>query len=253
MLLSRRKFVALTTATVAGIGASCAIRPAKTANRTRVVAFDALAIFDPRPVAKIATDLFPERAGELMASWRTRQFEYTWLRSTANRYADFWKTTRDALIFSGRSLGIELPADKVGRLMQGFLELRAYPDVVAALTSLKSAGFRLAILSDFTPAMLNASVGNSHLDGVFDALLSTDLVQMYKPAPAAYRMAMNSFGVERDAVTFVPSAAWDAAGSRWFGYNTFWLNRQKVSAEELHVVADATADQMAGLLTYVGL
>jgi 2-haloacid dehalogenase len=64
-------------------------------------------------------------------------------------------------------------------------------------------------------------------------------------------MAMNSFGVERHAVTFVPSAAWDAAGSRWFGYNTFWLNRQKVSAEELDIAADATADHMAALLTYV--
>jgi 2-haloacid dehalogenase len=253
MMISRRKFVALATAAMAGIGTSCAVLPTGKANRTRVVAFDALAIFDPRSVAQIALDLFPERASELMASWRTRQFEYTWLRSTADRYADFWKTTRDALIFAGRSLGIELPADKVGRLMQGFLELRAYPDVPAALASLKSAGFRLAIVSDFTHAMLIAGVGNSHLDGVFDALLSTDLVQVYKPAPAAYRMAMNSFGVDLDAVTFVPSAAWDAAGSRWFGYNTFWLNRQKVPAEELDVVADATADHMAGLLTHVGL
>ena len=253
MLFSRREFVALTTATLAGVETSCAIRPPALANRTKVVAFDALAIFDPRPVGQIAANLFPERAGELMASWRSRQFEYTWLRSTADRYADFWKTTRDALMFAGRSLGIELPADQVGRLMQGFLELRAYPDVPAALTSLKSAGLRLAILSDFTPAMLKASVGNSHLDDAFDALLSTDLVRVSKPAPAAYRMAMNSLGVELDAVTFVPSAPWDAAGSRWFGYDTFWLNRQDLPAEELDVVAHATAEDMAGLLTYVGL
>jgi 2-haloacid dehalogenase len=70
----------------------------------RAVAFDAFPIFDPRPVSSLAEEFFPGKGAELSNAWRTRQFEYTWLRTVAGRYADFWQVTEEALTFAARAL-----------------------------------------------------------------------------------------------------------------------------------------------------
>jgi 2-haloacid dehalogenase len=58
-------------------------------SRYRAVAFDAFPVFDPRPIAALAETVFPGRGAALNDLWRTRQFEYQWLRALSGRYADF--------------------------------------------------------------------------------------------------------------------------------------------------------------------
>ena len=77
--------------------------------RFKAVVFDAFPIFDPRPVFALAETLFPGQGTALGNAWRTRQFEYQWLRTLGGHYADFWQTTEDALVFSAALL--ELRAD----------------------------------------------------------------------------------------------------------------------------------------------
>src|SRR5882757_10324878 len=96
--------------------------------RYKAIAFDGFPIIDSRPVALRAEALFPGRGGQLMEAWRTRQFEYTWLRTLSGRYADFWRVTEDALVFAARSMKLELPGAQRDQLMQAFLELLAWPD-----------------------------------------------------------------------------------------------------------------------------
>jgi len=93
-----------------------------------------LAVFDARPVAALAEKLFPGRGDEMTALWRTRQFEYTWLRTVGRQYADFWQVTEQALAFSCESLKLELTRADSDRLMQSYLDLRAWPDALAALS-----------------------------------------------------------------------------------------------------------------------
>ena len=114
--------------------------------------------------------------------------------------------------------------------MDAYLQLRCWPDVPAALDSLKSAGLRLAFLSNMTAPMLQAGIRNSRLEGLFDRVLSTDRVRVYKPDPRAYHMALDAFRLERHEILFSAFAGWDAAGARSFGYPTFWVNRLKQPA-----------------------
>ena len=124
----------------------------------RAVLFDAFPVFDPRPVAALAEAELPSRGAELMALWRTRQFEYSWLRVVAHDYADFWQWTDDALRFAAASLNVQLTAAQRERLMNAYLALPPWPDAPAALRALREAGVRLGFLSNFTPVMLEASL-----------------------------------------------------------------------------------------------
>jgi 2-haloacid dehalogenase len=215
------------------------------------VAFDGFAIFDPRPAAAVAEQLFPGRGAELSSAWRTRQFEYTWLRTLTGDYADFRRVTEDALVFAAAMLRLPLSGEQRERLMAAFLDFRAWPDAAEALQSLKAAGIRMALLSNFTEAMLDSAVGACGLQGIFEARLSTDRVRAYKPDPRAYRMAQETFHLRREEIAFAAFAGWDAAGAKAFGYPTFWVNRLNFPVEELGAKPDAVGAGLKDLLRFV--
>jgi len=202
-------------------------------NAIKAIAFDGFAIFDPQSVSSRAEETFPGRAAELMNLWRTRQFEYSWLRTSMQRYEDFWHVTDDALRFAANALKLDLNSRSHARLMDAYLELKTWPDVVPALSRLKTAGLRLSLLSNFTNEMMRAGIRNSSLDDMFEHILSTDGVRAYKPAPRAYSMGVDAFRLKRQQILFVAFAGWDAAGAASFGYPTFWTNRLNATAEML--------------------
>ena len=207
--------------------------------RFKAVAFDAFPIFDPRPVFTLAADLVPEKGAELVALWRSRQFEYTWLRTLMGSSVDFPTATRDALIFAARSLNLELSKAGQDRLLDSYFQLKAWPDALPALQQLKEAGLRLGFLSNFSPEMLRANIKNSGLEGYFEQVLSTDRVRAFKPDPRAYQMGIDAFSLRPSEIVFAAFAGWDAAGARSFGYPTFWVNRQNSVEEELLAHPDA--------------
>jgi 2-haloacid dehalogenase len=220
-------------------------------SRIKAIAFDALPIFDPRSVSALAERLFPGRGAELSNEWRSRQFEYTWLRVTARQYADFWQVTREALEFAAAKLQIQIGQEKRDRLMNAYLELTTWPDVVPALTSLKNSGFRLAFLSNFTLHMLEANIASAGLVGLFDQVLSTDRVKTYKPDPRAYQVGTKSLRLKPREILFVAFAGWDAAGAKLFGYPVFWVNRQKLPAENLGAAADCIGNSLTQLVRFL--
>ena len=229
MPINRRKFLALAAVSAASgfVVSSPPVRVATTP-KIRAIALDAFTIFDPRSVFALAEDLFPGTGTDLNNAWRTRQFEYTWLRTLTGSYVDCWHVTEDALVYAAKLVKIELTVEKRNQLMQAFLSLKTWPDALPALQSLKASKIRMALLSNFTAAMLNAAVRNSGLQGIFEALLSTDRVRAYKPAPRAYQMGIDAFGVKREEIAFAAFGGWDAAGAKVFGYPTFWVNRMNV-------------------------
>ncbi|MBS0579259.1 MAG: haloacid dehalogenase type II [Proteobacteria bacterium] len=217
----------------------------------KAIAFDAFPLIDPRPVAQRAEELFPGRGADLSNLWRTRQFEYTWLRTMTGRYVDFWRITEDALIFAADSAGLTLRQEDRERLMHSYLELKAWDDVRSALEAFRDAGIRMAFLSNFTSAMLNAAVKNSALGRFFEEHLTTDRVHAFKPDPRAYAMAPEAFGMAAEDIVFCASASWDAAGAKGFGYQTFWMNRAHQTEEQLEMKPDETGYSMADLSRFV--
>jgi 2-haloacid dehalogenase len=247
--LDRRRFINLSAASAAsGLAAAAAAEPA---HRIKAIAFDALVVFDIRPIASMAETLFPGRGAEITNAWRTRQFEYTWLRTLTGNYAGFWQVTAEALSFTAKLLDLDLTHEKQDQLMEGFLRLKAWPDVLPTLTALKAAGIRMALLSDFSAEMLDANVRGAGLEGLFGDHLSTDRVQAFKPDPRAYRMAMESFKLKREEIAFAAFGGWDAAGAKRFGYPTFWCNRLKLPVEALGVVPDSVGTSTVDLAAFV--
>lgn len=237
---------------VAGAGLLTATHAAGSANmRVKAIAFDAFPILDPGPVFALGEELFPGKGAALANAWRTRQFEYTWLRTISRNYADFWRVTEDALVFAAKLLKLDLTNEKRVRLMDAYLSIRCWPEAPAALRSLKNAGIRLAFLSNMTQKMLEAGVRNSGLEGVFEHLLSTDRVKVYKPDPRAYQIGVDALRLKREEIVFAAFAGWDAAGAKAFGYPTFWVNRQNQPAEELGVVPDAAGATLNDVVRYI--
>ena len=217
----------------------------------RAIAFDAFPIFDPRPVFGLAGRLFPDKGRAFSTLWRTRIFEYTWLRASAGQYQDFWACIEDAMLYTAQELQVNLSPDKHRQLMQAFLAIKAFPDVQPALAAFKKAGIKLAFLSNMTESMLSAGIKNSGLGGYFDHILSTDKAKTFKPDPKAYNLAPEAFGLDKEEVAFVAFASWDAAGAKWFGFPTVWVNRLHFGEEVLKVQPDAVGFDMGVLRRFV--
>src|SRR5262245_13745484 len=184
MLFDRRAFLHLAAGgVVARALPSPLVAQAAPQPPCKAIAFDAFPIFDPRPVFGLAETLFPGKGTELSNAWRTRQFEYQWLRTLSGHYADFWQTTEDGLVFAAKLLQLELTPEKRAQLMQAYLGLKAWPDVPSALSALHKSGVRLAFLSNMTTKILDAGIKHAGLDGVFEHVLSTDKISAYKPDP----------------------------------------------------------------------
>ena len=256
---------------------------ATTALSPKAVIFDAYGtLFDVHSVVAAAEQMFPGHGDALSQLWRQKQIEYSQLRTLADpagaRYQPFWNITLDALRFAAHRLGLTLNRAAEKRLMDEYACLSAFPDAVPALRQLREpreqhgkaaqaeqtpsdersgqatqAGvpLGLAILSNGNPQMLDIAVKSAGMNGLFDHVLSVDTVRAYKPAPAAYTLGTQAFGVEPGEIVFVSSNGWDAAGANWFGYTTFWLNRQGVPAEELGVAPHGTGGSMNDLLAFL--
>ncbi len=253
MQLNRREYLhrAVGGVTV-GAFASTSSASVRGEPRFKAIAFDAFPIFDPRPIAALAEQLFPTKGPELSEAWRIRQFEYQWLRALSCRYSDFWQTTEDSLKFAAKALRLDLTPSHREKLMGAFLELKAWPDVAPTLRALRGAGVRLAFLSNATPKILRAGIENAGLQDLFEHVLSTDAIRTFKPDPRAYQMAVDAFGLVRGEIAFAAFAGWDVAGAKWFGFPTFWVNRLGSLAEELGVVPDAAGRNLVDLSNFIG-
>ena len=245
MLVDRRKFVALAAAGLASPAVRASTRPIK------AIAFDGFPITDPRPVFAKAEEIFPGKGRALSEAWRTRLFEYTWLRTLGGHYVDFWHVTEASLVFAAKATSVDLAADQRDTLMQTWLTLKAWPDVAPALKQLKAANIRMAFLANLTVLMLDAVVKKSALDGFIELHLSTDRVKVFKPDPRAYQMGPDAFKLAKEEIAFAAFAGWDAAGAKWFGYPTFWVNRANAPVEELDATPDGIGTGMADLVKFV--
>lgn len=252
MTATRREFLSLVSKALAvTVGSSSVAKAQTSAKAIKVVVFDAFAVFDPRSVFAAVESHFPGRGSELSATWRTKQFEYCWLRTLEQSYVDFWQVTEEALAFAARAAGLELRAETRQKLMSTYLQLEPWPDAIAALKAMREAGLRLGYVSNFTPNMMEANTRRAGAINLFEHRLSTDLVKAFKPDPRAYRMAEQWFEVPRESIVFVAFAGWDAVGAKTYGLKTFWVNRVNAPSEELGLAPDAVGGSLRELAKYV--
>ena len=187
-----------------------------------------------------------DQADQVSAIWRTKQLEYTWLRSLMGKHANFWQVTKDALDYAFATFGIT-DGDLFQALMDAYLELECYPEVPDILNRLKHCGMQTAILSNGSPTMLDAAVRHAGLQDTFDAVLSIEAVEIFKPSPRVYQLALDELGVAAHEICFLSSNAWDVAGAKNFGLRVVWVNRFGHQAERLGIAYDAELESLLGV------
>ena len=167
---------------------------------TKAVVFDAYGtLFDVNSAAKKCKDKIGNEWESFANFWRTTQLEYTWLRSLMRRHRDFWNVTEDSLDKSMKVYGID--------------------------KNLKNKKFKIAILSNGNPTLLNDLVTSNNLNNLFDDLFSVEEVKIYKPDPRVYELPLKKYSIKANQVTFLSANTWDVSGGGNFGYNSIWVNR----------------------------
>jgi len=215
------------------------------------VAFDYFVLFNPDSVVAAVDRIAPGKGRDITNLWRTRQFEYSWLRSITGRYVDFFAVTRDALVYAAHATHTDLTAAQREQLLDAYLHLTPWPDSADALRRLRAANVRVITLANFSPTMLRANAEHAGLTPLFDALLSTDVNHTYKPDPRAYQLGVDRLKLDKRDIVFAAFGGWDAAGAKSFGYPTVWVNRFNQPREELGVDPDRTVSDMNGVLDFV--
>lgn len=214
--------------------------------------FDAYGtLFDVHSAARRLSERLGENEAPLSALWRSKQLEYSWLRSLMGHHADFWTVTGDALDYALAAHGLEGEFVLRDGLMDAYLRLDAYPEVAEALAALKQGGKTTAILSNGSPDMLVAALESSGLSALIDKTLSVEMVGIYKPDPRVYRLAVEKLGVATERISFQSSNPWDTVGAKLFGFNVVWINRFRLARERLPAGPDAelaSLEELPGLL-----
>ena len=192
--------------------------------KTKAVVFDAYGtLFDVNSAAEKCKDKIGAKWEVFANFWRTTQLEYTWLRSLMKRHKNFWDITEDSLDKSMKVFNIN--KNMKNELLSLYKILSPYPEVRGVLEDLKKKNFKLAILSNGTPDLLNELVENNKLNNLFDDLFSIEEVKIYKPDPSVYELPVKKYKIKSGEITFLSANTWDVSGGGNFGYNSIWVNR----------------------------
>ncbi|MCO6477041.1 MAG: haloacid dehalogenase type II [Phaeodactylibacter sp.] len=217
------------------------------ADKIKGIAFDAYGtLFDIASIDFLLEQLFDDRARQVAAYWRRKQLEYTWLRTMMGKYKDFYALTRDSLYYALEATNTSATESQVQELMQQYYHLDVYPEVKGALSRLKGH-YRLAILSNANPSLLEKAVAYNGLDELLDEIISADQVQQYKPVPGVYQLAEKGLQLPAENLLFASSNTWDVSGAAAYGLQTAWIQRRHSVMESLDVEPAATASNLAEL------
>ena len=217
---------------------------------TKAVIFDAYGtLFDVNSAAEKCKDKIGEKWESFANFWRITQLEYTWLRSLMKRHKDFLKVTEDSLEKAMKIFNINKNMKK--ELLDLYKVLSPYPEVKKVLEQLKERKYKLAILSNGTPELLNNLVISNNLLNLFDDLFSVEEVKIYKPHSNVYELPLKKYNVKSDEITFLSANTWDVAGGGNYGYNSIWVNRNKSVFDYLDYQPKKEIDNLTQLLKVI--
>ena len=216
----------------------------------KAIIFDAYGtLFDVNSAAEKCKDKIGDKWEGFANYWRTTQLEYTWLRSLMNRHKDFWQITEDSLDKSMKAFKID-PLMK-NELLDLYKILSTFSEVSGVLKSLKEKNYKLGILSNGTPSLLNELVKSNNLENIFDDIFSIEEVGIYKPDSKVYCIPVNKYKIQKEEVAFLSANTWDVSGGGNYGYNSIWVNRSDNIFDNLDYKPKAEVKNLKQLLDII--
>lgn len=245
--MNRRQFLTLSSGALAG---ATTIHARRADAKFQAIAFDGFTLFDPRPIAAALERRFPQQGARIADAWRARLFEHQWLRALSGRYADFLHCAADGLRAVRDQMALTFGDAELEECVALYEQLSGWPDVPAALQQLHRRGIRLVMLSNMSAAMLAGGLARAQVNDLFASVISADRVRTYKPDPRVYALLPQTLRLRRAEILVAPFAAWDAAGAKWAGFPTFWVNRSHAADEHLGVTVDGAGTSLDALLSF---
>ena len=214
---------------------------------TKAIIFDAYGtLFDVNSAAEKCKDKIGDKWEGFANYWRTTQLEYTWLRSLMKRHKDFWQITEDSL---DKSINVfKIDNSMRDELLNLYKILSPFKEVPEVLKSLKNKNYKLAILSNGTPSLLNELVRSNNLNDLFDDIFSIEEVGVYKPDSKVYDLPIKKYNINKNEVTFLSANTWDVSGGGNYGYNSIWVNRNNNTFDNLDYIPKYQIKELSKLL-----
>ena len=216
----------------------------------KAIIFDAYGtLFDVNSAAEKCKDEIGDKWEGFANYWRTTQLEYTWLRSLMDRHKDFWKVTEDSLDKSMKAFNID--TSMRDELLNLYKVLSPFKEVPKVLKTLKEKKFKLAILSNGTPSLLNELVKSNNLENIFDDIFSIEQVGIYKPSSKVYDMPIEKYHIEKNEIAFLSANTWDVSGGGNYGYQSIWVNRNDNIFDNLDYKPNFEIKDLSGLVSLI--
>ena len=216
----------------------------------KAIIFDAYGtLFDVNSAAEKCKNKIGNKWEAFANYWRTTQLEYTWLRSLMNRHKDFWQITEDSLDKSMKAFNIDVLMRE--ELLNLYKVLSPFKEVPETLKTLKEKKFKLSILSNGTPSLLNELVKSNNLDSFFDDIFSIEEVGVYKPNVKVYDIPIKKYNIKKNEVVFLSANTWDVSGGGNYGYEAIWVNRNNNIFDILDYKPKNQIQSLKGLLDII--
>ena len=216
----------------------------------KAIIFDAYGtLFDVNSAAEKCKEKIGDKWEGFANYWRTTQLEYTWLRSLMKRHKDFWQVTEDSLDKSMNFYNID--NSMRSELLNLYKVLSPFTEVRDTLKKLKQSNYKLAILSNGTPDLLNELVVSNQLKDIFDDIFSVEEAGIFKPDSKVYDLPINKYNIEKNEVLFLSANTWDVSGAGNYGYNTVWVNRNNNIFDKLDFEPNQQISNLSELLDLI--
>tara|TARA_B100001250_G_scaffold313929_1_gene276077 strand:+ start:459 stop:1124 length:666 start_codon:yes stop_codon:yes gene_type:complete len=218
--------------------------------KIKAIIFDAYGtLFDVNSAAEKCKGKIGEKWENFSNYWRTTQLEYTWLRSLMKRHKDFWQITEDSLDKSMKAYKIDISMRN--ELLSLYKILSTFPEVKKVLNKLKEKNYKLSILSNGTPILLDQLIKSNNLDNIFSDVFSIEKVGIFKPDSKVYDIPIKKYQIKKNEVIFLSANSWDVSGSGNYGYNSIWVNRNKNIFDNLDFKMKYEIINLEGLLKII--
>ncbi len=213
----------------------------------KAIIFDAYGtLFDVNSAAEKCKSKIGDKWESFANYWRKTQLEYTWLRSLMGRHKDFWAITEDSLDKSMKAFNVNEAMKN--ELLDLYKILSPYPEVKETLKKLKDKKYKLAILSNGTPALLNELVKSNNLQNLFDDIFSIEEVKIYKPSSKVYDMPIKKYNIKKEDAAFLSANTWDVSGGGNYGFSSVWVNRNSNIFDNLDYIPKNQISELNQLL-----
>tara|TARA_B100001121_G_scaffold149919_1_gene131210 strand:- start:257 stop:919 length:663 start_codon:yes stop_codon:yes gene_type:complete len=216
----------------------------------KAIIFDAYGtLFDVNSAAERCKNKIGDKWEDFANYWRTTQLEYTWLRSLMKRHKNFLEITEDSLDKSMKVFNIDYSMRD--ELLNLYKNLSTFKEVPNILKQLKERKYKLAILSNGTPDLLEVLVKSNNLENYFNDIFSIEKVGVYKPDSKVYEMPIRHYSLKKKEILFLSSNTWDVSGAGNFGFNAIWVNRNKNFFDNLDYKPKREINNLSDVLSII--